>query len=190
MKISRSSIRRHLAKIIPDYSRRNRFWPCGNRRFVCRSCRRRALFCIRHVGGHRLSQGRCGEIRVLPVASKILLGGISPAVMADASAGRRFSMVCESVRFSRRPQAMTIQIDWSDPALRAILACEDGSKAWKMVDTYLGPIRDAIWAKRRSIRPKRGGRRTASQRKRRPSRWRRRSRKAEGCGRRSRWKKR
>ena len=44
------------------------------------------------------------------------------------------------------------------PALREILACADGSRAWKMLVAYLTPIRDAIWAKRREVRPKRGGR--------------------------------
>ena len=57
-----------------------------------------------------------------------------------------------------------VVIDWDDPALREILACADGSRAWKMLVAYLTPIRDAIWAKRREVRPKRGGRRTASQR--------------------------
>ncbi len=57
-----------------------------------------------------------------------------------------------------------VTVDWSDPALQAILACADGSKAWKLVDTYLAPIRDEIWQRRRAAMPKRGGRRTASQR--------------------------
>ncbi len=57
-------------------------------------------------------------------------------------------------------------IDWDDPTVQAILACPDGSQAWKMLDTYLKPVRDEIFAKRRAVRPKRGGRRTASQRER------------------------
>jgi hypothetical protein len=59
---------------------------------------------------------------------------------------------------------MAMVIDWGDPALQAILTCREGDQAWKMLVAYLTPIRDAIWAKRREVRPKRGGRRTASQR--------------------------
>ena len=57
-----------------------------------------------------------------------------------------------------------VTVDWSDPALQAIIACPDGTRAWTMLGTYLQPLRDAIWAKRRAVQPKRGGRRTASQR--------------------------
>jgi hypothetical protein len=99
------------------------------------------------------------------VAEKMIIGGIGPARTAGVTVGMQWLTALESAGLSREGrQPMTIPIDWSDPALQAILACPDGSQAWKMVDTYLGPIRDAIWAKRRAARPKRGGRRTASQR--------------------------
>jgi len=57
-----------------------------------------------------------------------------------------------------------VEINWDDPAVQAILTCREGGQAWKLLVAYVEPIREAIWAKRRAVRPKRGGRRTASQR--------------------------
>jgi hypothetical protein len=57
-----------------------------------------------------------------------------------------------------------VVIDWDDPALQAILTCREGGRAWKLLGEYLEPVRDTIWSKRREGLPKRGGRRSASQR--------------------------
>jgi hypothetical protein len=57
-----------------------------------------------------------------------------------------------------------VLIDWDDPEVQAILACRDGGQAWKLLVACLVPVRDAIWARRRECLPKRGGRRSASQR--------------------------
>ena len=75
-----------------------------------------------------------------------------------------------------------VVIDWDDPALREILACADGSRAWKMLVAYLTPIRDAIGQSGgRSGRSAAGGGRPVKGR-RRPSCLRRRWRKRQVCG--------
>jgi hypothetical protein len=52
-----------------------------------------------------------------------------------------------------------VQIDWEDPEVRAILDCREGRQAWDLLQAYVIPLRDAIWARRRETKPKHGGRR-------------------------------
>ena len=81
-------------------------------------------------------------------------------------------------------------IDWDDPTVQAILACPDGSQAWKMLDTYLKPVRDEIFESGgRSGRSVAAGGRPAKGRGRK-SCLRRRWRKLDVCGKISRWRKR
>jgi hypothetical protein len=69
-----------------------------------------------------------------------------------------------------------VEIDWDDPAVQSIIASHDGRQAWELLLAYIATYqpqrqrieaRDAIWAQRREVMPKRGGKAPP-----RPGRWR------------------
>ncbi len=58
-----------------------------------------------------------------------------------------------------------VTIDWDVAAVRAIIDCLDGKQAWRLLLEYVAPhrgeriaLRDAIWAERQKVMPRRGGR--------------------------------
>jgi hypothetical protein len=62
--------------------------------------------------------------------------------------------------------AAMVEIDWDDPAVQSIIASHDGRQAWDLLQAYIATyqpqrqrieVRDAIWARRREVMPKRGG---------------------------------
>jgi hypothetical protein len=59
-----------------------------------------------------------------------------------------------------------VLIDWDDPAVQSIIVSLDGRQAWELLQAYIATYqpqqqrieaRDAVWAQRREVMPKRGG---------------------------------